>query len=273
MFVNVQQNMRQFIPYGAGSGFYGFSPWSLGTQAAFDLFKQTVKPETSWTYEAGLRTRHDVNWGPITGVEGQINGYLVKFSNRLLNIAPYNFINPAPAILANVGDVTTKGVDIAGTLKFGEHFQLYNALSYSQAKYDQDYQSGTTVVNGVSTPVTVATSGKYVPLTPQWMNKTIARFNYGAFDAQISGDYVGKRYVTYLNDLSVKSMMLVDLQAGYNFNMADKGFVKGLRVTANVTNLFDKKGVSTAGVTSNSGGYTAYAQAPRMGFVTVSADF
>lgn len=273
VFVNVQQNMRQFIPYGAGSGFYGFSAWSLGTQAAFDLFKTTVKPETSWTYEAGLRTRHDVAWGPITGIDGQINAYNVKFSNRLLNIAPYNFINPAPAILANVGDVTTKGIDVAGTLRFGSHFQVYNALSYNESKYDQDYQSGTTLVGGVATPVTVATGGKYVPLMPKWLNKTIARFNYGAFDAQISGDYVGKRYVTYLNDLSVKSMMLVDLQAGYTFDMEGKGFVKGLRLTGNVTNLFDKKGVSTAGVTSNSGGYTAFPQAPRMGFVTLSADF
>jgi iron complex outermembrane receptor protein len=273
VFVNVQQNMRQFIPYGAGSNFYGFSPWSLGTQAAFDLFKDTVKPETAWTYELGLRTRRTVSLGPITGIEGQVNVYDVKFKNRLLNIAPYNFINPAPSILANVGGVTTKGVDVAGTLKFGERFQLYNALSYNESKYDQNYQSGTTLVGGISTPVTVATGGKYVPLTPKWMNKTIARVNLGAFDAQVSGDYVGKRFVTYLNDLSVKSMMLVDLEAGYTFDMSDKGFVKGARISANITNLFDKKGVSTAGVTGNSGGYTAFPQAPRMGFVTLSADF
>ncbi len=273
VFVNVQQNMRQFIPYGAGSGFYGFSAWSLGTQAAFELFKKTVKPETSWTYEAGLRSRRDVALGPITGIEGQINVYNVKFSNRLLNIAPFNFINPAPAILANVGGVTTKGVDLAGTIKFGPRFQIYNAVSFNESKYDSDYQSGTTLVNGVSTPVTVATGGKFVPLTPRWMNKTIARVNLGKFDAQISGDYIGKRPVTYLNDLSVKAMMLVDLQAGYSFDIADGGMLKGLRLTANVTNLFDKKGVSTAGVTSNSGGYVAFPQPPRMGFVTVSAEF
>lgn len=273
VFVNVQQNMRQFIPYGAGSGFYGFSAWSLGTQAAFELFKKTVKPETSWTYEAGLRSRREVAWGPITGLEGQVNVYNVKFSNRLLNIAPFNFINPAPAILANVGGVTTKGVDLAGTIKFGPRFQIYNAVSFNESKYDSNYQSGTTLVNGVSTPVTVATGGKFVPLTPRWMNKTIARVNLGKFDAQISGDYVGKRYVTYLNDLSVKAMMLVDLQAGYTFDVADGGMLKGLRLSANVTNLFDKKGVSTAGVTSNSGGYTAFPQPPRMGFVTVSAEF
>ncbi|MEW5686921.1 MAG: TonB-dependent receptor [Pseudomonadota bacterium] len=273
VFVNAQKNMRQFIPYGAGSGFYGFSAWSLGTQAAFELFKDTVKPETSWTYEAGLRTRHTLDAGILTGFDGQVSVYHVKFRNRLLNIAPFNFINPAPALLANVGGVTTNGIDVAGTLNFGEHFSLYNATSYNRSKYDDDYQSGTTVVGGVTQPVTVATGGKQVPLTPKWMNKTIARFNWGAFSASLAGDYIGKRPVTYLNDLSIKSMFLVDLEASYTFETPADGMLKGARLSVNVTNLFDKKGVSTAVVTGNSGGYNAFPQAPRMGFVTLSADF
>jgi outer membrane receptor protein involved in Fe transport len=84
---------------------------------------------------------------------------------------------------------------------------------------------------------------------------------------------VGKRYVTYLNDLSVKSSYLVDLEASYTFDVPADGMLKGARISANVTNLFDKKGVSTAVVTGNSGGYTAFPIAPRMGFVTLSADF
>lgn len=273
VFVNAQKNMRQFIPYGAGSGFYGFSAWSLGTQAAFELFKDTVKPETSWTYEAGLRTRHTLDAGFLTGFDGQVSVYHVKFRNRLLNIAPFNFINPAPALLANVGGVTTNGIDVAGTLNFGEHFSLYNATSYNRSKYDDDYQSGTTVVGGVTTPVTVATGGKQVPLTPKWMNKTVARFNWGNFSASLAGDYVGKRPVTYLNDLSIKSMFLVDLEASYTFEVPADGVLKGARATVNIANLFDKKGVSTAVVTGNSGGYNAFPQSPRMGFVTLSADF
>ncbi len=88
LFFNVQKNMRQYIPYGAGSNYYGTSPWSLGTQAAFNLFKTTAHPETSWTYEAGARTRRSFDFGPLTGFEGQINYYHVDFSNRLLNIGP-----------------------------------------------------------------------------------------------------------------------------------------------------------------------------------------
>ena len=57
VFANVQQNMRQFVTYGGG----GNSPWSLGSQAAFDLFKNTAKPETSITYEAGLRDKRTLS--------------------------------------------------------------------------------------------------------------------------------------------------------------------------------------------------------------------
>lgn len=273
VFFNAQKNLRQFIPYGAGSNFYGFSPWSLGTQAAFDLFKSTVKPETSLTYELGARTHRDVDAGVLTAVEGQVSIYHVNFSNRLLNIAPFNFINPGPAILANVGGVTTNGVDVAGTLHFGPNWRLYDALSYNKSTYDSNYQSGTTVVNGVSTPVTVATGGKWVPLTPDWLNKTILSTSYGPFEAQLSGDYIGRRYVTYLNDLSVKSTFMVGLEASYRFDVSPISWAKGVKLSANITNLGDIKGVSTAVVTGNSGGYQAFPIPPRMFFVTLDATF
>jgi hypothetical protein len=273
VFANVQKNLRQFIPYGAGSNFYGFSPWSLGTQGAFELFKSTVNPETSWTYELGARTRRALDAGPISSVEGQVSVYHVKFSNRLLNIAPFNFINPGPAILANVGGVTTNGIDVAATLNFGEHFHLYDALSYSKATYDSDYNSGTTVVGGVSMPVVVRTSGKHVPLTPDWQNKFILGTDFGPFSGQLSGEYVGKRYVTYLNDLSVDSTFMLALQASYRFTLPEGGRLKAAKVSVNITNLNDIKGVSTAVVTGNSGGYQAFPIAPRMAFVTLDASF
>ena len=118
LFFNVQKNMRQFIAYSQGGNFFGTAPWNLGNQAAFNLFKDTVHPETSWTYEVGVRTKRPVELGLLTEIEGQANYYHVDFSNRILNVAPYNFINPAPSILVNVGGVTTDGVDFEGTLHF-----------------------------------------------------------------------------------------------------------------------------------------------------------
>ena len=269
VFANIQENMRQFIPYGAGSNFYGFSPWSLGTQAAFNLLKDTVHPETSWTYELGARTHRSLELGPITGFDGQASVYHVAFYNRLLNVAPYSFINPAPAILVNVGGVTTNGVDLAGTLHFGSHLQVYDALSYNKSTYNSNYASGTTA--GVAN--VVATSGKWVPLTPDWLNKFIVSTNVGPFEAQLNGDYIGRRYFTYLNDLSVGSTFELGLEASYRFPIPEGSWVRTTKLSVNVTNLTNTKGDSTAVVTSASGGYQAYPIAPIMSFVTLQATF
>jgi hypothetical protein len=267
LFVNLQKNLRQFIPYGAGSNFYGASPWSLGSQQAFELFKATAHPETSRTYELGLRSRYSLDWAGITAIDGQINYYHVDFSNRLLNVATYSFINPNPAILVNVGGVTTNGADIAETLHFGDHVQFYNGISYNSSKYDSDYST----VTGTQT-VPVATGGKQVPLTPKWLYKTVLSTNFGPFEAQLTGDYVGKRYVTYLNDLSVGGTFLTGLEASYSFENLFSA-VRDLKLSVNVANLAGIRGVSTAVVTSNSGGYQAYPIAPRMVFLTVAAKF
>lgn len=266
VFVNVQENLRQFVPYAAGSNFYGSSPWSLGSQAAFDTFKNTAHPERSWTYEVGIRSSRQLDLGPITGIDGQANYYHVDFYNRLFNVATFNFINPNPAILVNVGGVTADGVDIAATLHFGEHFQFYNGLSYNQSQYNENFN---TVVNGVSTPVPIA--GKQVPVVPQWMNKFILSTNWGAFDAQVSGDFIGKRFATYTNDLKVGSQFMMGLQASYAFDMGDAGWVKQFKISGNVTNLTDTKGISTAVVTGANGGFQGFPIPPRMFFATLSA--
>ncbi len=271
IFANVQKNLRQFIPYGAGSNFYGASPWSLGSQAAFEQLKQTVKPETSWTYEAGIRTRRTFE-GPISSIEGQANYYHVKFANRLLNVAAYNFINPGAAVLANVGGVTTDGVDVALTVNFGPHFHIYDGVSYNRSRYDTDYNTAANV-GGVLQNVVIPVAGKQVPLTPNWLNKTIVGVDFGNVSAQLSADYIGRRYVTYLNDLSVKRTFQLGLQASYLFELPSAEWVRSVRASVNVTNLTNEKGVSTAVVTGPSGGYQAFPLAPRMAFVTLDANF
>ena len=217
VFVNAQKNLRQFIPYGAGSNFYGSSPWSLGSQAAFDLFKTTVQPETSWTYEVGVRTSRTVARPADLRPGAGRTTTTSNFSNRLFNIAPYNFINPGASILVNVGGVTTDGVDMAATLNFGSQLPRLRRGLVQQVDLRLELPEWHDPGRRGLDAVTVATGGKWVPLTPKWLNKTIASVNFGPFEAQVSGDYIGRRYVTYLNDLSVKSTFLVGLEASYRF--------------------------------------------------------
>ena len=66
---------------------------------------------------------------------------------------------------------------------------------------------------------------------------------------------------------------MLALQASYRFTLPEGGRLKAAKVSVNVTNLNDIKGVSTAVVTGNSGGYQAFPIAPRMAFVTLDASF
>ncbi|TFW18725.1 TonB-dependent receptor [Duganella callida] len=263
-FFNVQKNMRQFVTYGGG----GVSPWSLSSQPAFDLFKATAKPETSVTYEAGLRTRHDLNWGTLSGFDGQLNVYHVDFKDRLLSISPTSVISSIIggnlAVLTNVGSVKTNGVDLSATLHFGRHFSLYNALSYNDSKYDDNYTSGKDIVQ---------TAGKKVPGSPEWMDKFVATATVADTEFQLIGDYVGKRYATYTNDLHVSSYFLMSLGVSGKLPFLNGGWVKNARYRLNVSNLTDRQGDLNVVVGAASGTYNTFPIAPRQGFLTLMADF
>ncbi|WP_410211540.1 TonB-dependent receptor [Aquirhabdus sp.] len=262
VFANIQKNARQFPTNITNAP----SPWSVGSQAIFDNIAANVKPETSWTYELGLRSQNRFadTYG-VTGLDSQISLYHVKFSNRLLSINPTpqlaTFVSSSAPIVQNVGGVTTDGIDLSGTIYLGSHFSLYDGVSYNRSVYDNDYTSGTT---------TYSTSGKLIPATPEWMNKTVASVKYGSFEAQAIGDYVGKRYVTYTNDAAVAGYFLLGAEASYQL---PKAYGIDSKLSLNVTNIANKKGYSSLvvnGPVYATSGYAAYPLAPRMFFITLS---
>ncbi|WGG51773.1 TonB-dependent receptor domain-containing protein [Rugamonas sp. DEMB1] len=263
MFVNVQKNMRQFVTYGGG----GASPWSLASQPAFDLFKATAKPETSVTYELGLRSNHQVDLGPISAIDGQVNVYHVDFKDRLLQISPtpvlLSIIGGNP-VLANVGSVKTDGIDLSGTLHFGRMFSFYDALSYNRSTYSDNYSNGASVV---------PTAGKDVPGSPEWMNKFVATLNVADTEFQLIGDYVGKRYATYTNDLGVPSYFLLSLGVSGKLPFMNGGVIKNARYRVNVSNLMNREGSLNVVVGAADKTYNTFPIAPRQGFLTVTADF
>ena len=264
LFFNVQKNMRQFQTSAAA----GLSPFALGSQTLFQFFKDTTKPETSWTYEAGARTHHSFDGGVLTGFEGQISYYHVDFSNRLLAISPTTTITAIASgatILQNVGDVKTDGVDAALTLRFGRHFSLYDAVSYNRSIFKDDYQTGAATI--------VPTSGKKVPGTPTWLNKTVATAGIGPVEVQLIGDYLGKRYATFTNDLAVKGYFLLSGRIGVDVPLADGAFVHKLSVALNVTNITDKKAESTLAIGQPTATYNFFPVAERQVFGTVSVAF
>jgi len=287
VYFNVQKNLRQYQAYLAGGG----GPWFTGSQAAFDAFADQGKPESSWTYEGGLRTRRSFGGG--IGLEAQVNYYHVVFNNRLLAISTNpggiagGGITGGTSILVNVGDVKTDGVDAAFTLRVGRAFSLYNATSYNLSKYQSDYSATAsgigaatgTCIGGYVVPAAgqdnagvVPTCGKQLPGTPKWMNKTVATVAAGPFEAQVIGDFVGRRFSTFSNDASVKSYFLTSLRIAARLpeNILP---LRKAEIALNVTNLTDEKGVSTLSIGSATNSYSAYPIAPRQWFLTFSAAY
>lgn len=281
LYGNVQKNLRQYQAYGAGGS---AAPWSTGSQQAFDFIKENGNPETSWTYEVGLRSRHSFPGSFLSGFEAQVNAYHVDFKDRLLaitaavgGIAGGSIAGGTPSLF-NVGNVKTNGVDAALTLRFGDHFTLYNATSYNSSKYQSDYSTitgaatgtkigGVAVVGGV-----VPTGGKQIPGSPQWLNKTVATVDFDPVQLQLFGDYVGKRYATYTNDASVPSFFLLSGRAAIKLPASMVGLADA-ELSVNVTNITDKKGWLSVVVGSATNTYNVYPIPPRQWFGTLKVRY
>lgn len=283
LYFNVQKNLHQYMTYLGGGG---ISPWFTGSQAAFDAFAKQGRPETSWTYEAGLRTHRSFS-GALSGFDAQLNYYHVVFNDRQLGI-PTNpggiaggAITGGTSVLVNVGAVHTDGVDAAFTWRFGKSFTLYNATSYNSSTYKSDYTSTAsgigaatnTCIGGYAvTAGVVPTCGKQLPGSPKLMNKTVATLSVGAFEAQLVGDYVGKRFATFTNDVSVPEYFLMSARLAVQMPV-DALHLNKAELSLNVTNLANATGWSTLSIGSATNSYSAYPIAPRQWFVTFSGKF
>lgn len=245
-FASYTQNMRAFESSATGGPF-------ATTQAGFDALD--LKPETSTTYELGFRTKSP-------RFQGVIAGYYVDFKDRIIAFANGSGIQGNPAILQNVGDVRSWGIEAAGTFRVTPELSLFASYAYNDSEYRDD------VVNAAGA-IVAATAGKTVVNSPRHLAKGEITWDTGSFFARVGANYTGKRYYSFENDAAVGGFVIVDASIGYRFN-------ERISVQANATNLFDKDYVSTIGTNgfANRGdSQTLLAGAPQQFFVTVKAGF
>jgi iron complex outermembrane receptor protein len=174
-------------------------------------------------------------------------------------------------VLANVGDVTTNGVEFAVGWKPLPGLTWFSSVSYNDSSFDDDYTKETS-----TGPVVVAVKGKQVPDAPKTMLRSEVSYETGGAFFRVDGSYMAKRYYTYLNDGAAKSYVLFNASAGYRFG-AVGGVFDDLTLQLDATNLFDKKYIATL----NSNGFfetdtagtaqTLLPGAPRQVFVSLKA--
>lgn len=225
------------------------------TQAGFNAIRGTLEPETSETYELGLR----YNSSAFNGV---LAAYYVDFSNRLLGLATGAGIVGNPAVLQNVGSVRSYGFEAGGEFRFGEGFSAYVAYAYNDATYRDD-------VRNAAGALVAATRGKRVVDSPEHVLRLELAYDQGPLFGRIGGNYMSERFFNYENDRSVDGRFVVDATIGYR--ITDQ-----IEVQVNATNLFDEDYVGTIG--SNGFGnrgdnQTLLAGAPQQFFGTVKVNF
>ena len=261
LFASYSENMAMF------QGGFKLGPQSV-TQAVWDVQGKTLKPETSRSVEGGYRYVS----GPL---QLSATGYWVKFDNRLLQY------NPCPTALQqnpgcgnsfhNAGSVTSRGAELGVLWRPMRWLNWYNSFSYNKSTYDDDLNWCTT------TCVLYATAGKQQVDTPKTLVSSVLTVKQGGFSASLQGKYTGRRYYTYTNDQGFGGYTTLDLGVSYDFGTI--GFVKGLKLSLNVTNLTDKRYVanfdnSVFAPTDPTGTIiVAHSSAPRQFFGTIGANF
>ena len=255
LFASYSKNMRAFQAAATGT-----SPFAT-TVAGFDAIKDTLKPETSDDFEAGWRTH-----APL--YEATVAAYLVNFHDRLLATQQGAGIVGNPSVLSNVGGVRSYGLEASLSFRLMPGLSWTNSLSEGRSTYRD---------NVVSNGVAVDIKGKHVVDAPDTMLKSILGYDNSSLFGDIGADWMSKRYYSYTNDASVPSRLLLNLSAGYRFPQF--GMLKQSSLQLNVTNLTDRKYISTLGsngfVNSDPDGtaQTLLPGAPREFTLTFAAKF
>ncbi len=234
--------------------------YTVKTAGSSTVNLDSVRPETTSNYEIGYRYQ-------TARLIGSIALWDTEFENRILQS-----YDPTTNLSQdrNVGSVTLYGVDAQLGATPIEHLNLLANVSYAHSRLKDNIVFDAA---GDIEPL----KGKQQVETPDWMVSGRATYEVSAFTFGVTGKYVGKRYVTDLNDLSVPDYYTFDADVRVKLDR----ILKGSSLQINVVNFFDKRylGSLNSKPTNNtsspfySGVPYALQGAPRTVWVSLKAAF
>ncbi|HWH81339.1 MAG TPA: TonB-dependent receptor, partial [Burkholderiaceae bacterium] len=243
--------------------------YANGVGTSTGMLPLTVKEETSVNLDLGARYKGD--W-----YRASATAFYNKFKDRIASS-----YDPATTLTHdfNVGDSTTKGLEIeAGTVPIAG-FSGYASLTYTKSTLDE---------NMLSTDLTkpYLTAGKQFPDTPKGMAALSLQYANGPYLLNVSGKYTTSRTLTLTNDVVIPGFTTVDFNAAWKLpNPSGNGF-KNPIIRLNVSNIFNRQYfMANAGSGSNvqiananivTGAATTpfyYAGAPRFASMTFQVDY
>jgi iron complex outermembrane receptor protein len=226
LYGNVSQNMNVF-PYSPQTGIYNTSA------AGFQFFRDNVDNELATSIEGGVRLKRET-------IEASLGAYTIDYRNRLIGVAVCPPTATCVSSFNNVGSLSSMGAEGLFLWKVSPSVTWFTSASYTDATIDEDY------FTNPSNPATrVRSGGKTVVDMPNVLATTNLRWERGNWFATGGARYVGERYFTVENDLSVPSYTLVD--AGLGWSVPRAWAARELRLQLNVLNLLDEEYIGVMG--------------------------
>lgn len=180
----------------------------------------TYDPQHTYNGELGLKYRNEDGT-----LEAQLSAYynVTKDYQMFVGIQPLQY-------LQNVGEVTSRGVDLKVRAKPTEEFGITAGLAYNHTRFT-DYRN----------PVTPGTNltGNAVPYAPDFTANLMVDYRFeldnghGALVPYAGLTYVGDLFFDETNTIGQKAYALVDLGVKWEVN-------ETVAAEAFVTNVFDK---------------------------------
>ncbi|NDP57820.1 MAG: TonB-dependent receptor [Oxalobacteraceae bacterium] len=225
-----------------------------------------VDKETSVNYDLGYRYVNDKL--TLSG-----SAFFIDYRNRIASA-----FNPdtATSVDINVGDASSKGLELESGYALSKNLSVYGSLSYIKSKMKKDLP--------VSATTALPTSGKEFPDTPNWLSGLSVQYAQDSWYVFGQAKYTGKRYSTLVNDDSLDGYTVVNAGAGYTFPSSN--WLKKPMLRLNVNNVFQQQYLSLnsgsgSAFTTNAvavGAIAAqspslYVSAPRSISLALTADF
>ncbi|MBJ7448404.1 MAG: TonB-dependent receptor [Brevundimonas sp.] len=199
---------------------YGIRRFADGT-----IGNPTVQPENAQNFDLGYRYSNPTLVGTVS-----------VFANNEENRIVSSFDDDLGQFVdRNVGSVERIGAE--GSIGWSpvEALSLYASATWMSTEVQDDYVNNT--VGGV--PQIVATKGKELVETPEWMLSARASYQFTPYlEAGIQAKYTGERWVTDVNDFKVDAFTTVD--ANVRFDLAQFGY-EGTFIQVNADNIFDEQ--------------------------------
>lgn len=233
-----------------------------------------ARPEEALKEEVGWRYKSDF-------LLADVSFFNINLKNHLLTLEQI-FNGQYLTATANVGNQSSRGVDVQFGTRPIHHFSPYVSFEY----LDSRIGSNIPVINEAGEQDYLPTKGKYSTQAPKYQVSFGLTYSNGPFSAGVRVRWVDSQYATLMNDESMPSFIHDDFTIAYK--LPDTARLHNSKIQLNISNIANSRSLSgvnftpfnaldtrgtQGGVIASSGSPTYYLEPSFAAVVSLSTGF